>query len=247
MRCGDRLLVFDAGSGMPYLGRAMAEEAPQRIDILFSHCHYDHIEGLPFFGPLHNSGNEVHVWSGHLDGHLSTADMIHNYMREPYFPVGPACFSAAMHYHDLVPGDRLDLGDGISVDSIKLKHPGGAVAYRVAYGGHSAVYMTDVEHQPGRLNDALVKFARGCDIFIYDAMYTDDNFAPHAGYGHSTWQQGARLADAAGVVDYVGFHHNPDATDADLAERELKLKRLRPGSRLAREGLTMVPRRKKGK
>ncbi len=243
MRCGERLLVFDAGSGMAPLGRALAGEAPGHVDILFSHCHYDHIEGLPFFSPLHNSGCDVHVWSGHLNGRVSTADMIFDYMREPYFPVGPSCFSAAMHYHDFVPGDRIEMGDGIAVDTIRLNHPGGAVGYRVGYGSHSAVYLTDVEHQPGRLDKALVAFAKGADILIYDAMYCDEEFAAFHGWGHSTWQQGARLADAAKVGDFVGFHHAPERTDAELAERELKLKRMRPDSRLAREGMSLVPRR----
>jgi phosphoribosyl 1,2-cyclic phosphodiesterase len=206
------------------------------------HCHYDHIEGLPFFCPLHKAGFEVHAWSGHLHGRQTTAEMIHGYMREPYFPVGPDCFAAAVSYHDLLPGDRLDLGDGIIIDTIRVHHPGGGVGYRLNYGGHSAVYLSDVEHQAGRLDAALVAFARGADIFIYDAMYGDEEFAAYKGYGHSTWQQGARLADAAGVGEYIGFHHNPERTDTELAEREMKLKHVRPDSRLAREGTSLVPR-----
>ena len=164
MRCGKRVLVFDAGTGIAPLGRALAEEGSQRLDLLFSHSHYDHIEGLPFFCPLHQAGFEVHAWSGHLNGRQTTAEMICGYMREPYFPVGPGCFLAAMSYHDLVPGDRLDLGDGIAIDTIKIAHPGGAVGYRVNYGRHAAVYLTDLEHQAGRLDGALVAFARDADI-----------------------------------------------------------------------------------
>jgi len=244
MRCGERLLVFDAGSGIAYLGRALIEDPPRRIDIFLSHCHYDHIEGLPFFAPLQKAGFQVHVWSGHLNGRLSTAEMISGYMRQPYFPISPSIFSATMCYNDLVPGDTIDAGDGISIDTMTLDHPGGAVAYRVNYAGHSAVYLTDVEHKPGRIDEAIVAFARDADIFIYDGMFCDDEFQAYRGWGHSTWQQGARLADAAGVGEYVVFHHAPERTDAELAEVELRLKRMRPDSRLAREGMSLVPRQR---
>ncbi len=244
MRCGERLLIFDAGSGIAHLGRALVKEPPRRLDIFFSHCHYDHIEGLPFFAPLQKAGFEVHVWSGHLNGRMSTAEMIGGYMRQPYFPIDVSSFSATIHYHDIVPGDPIDAGDGIAIDTLMLNHPGGAVAYRVNCGSHSAVYLTDVEHKPGRIDEAIVAFARHTDIFIYDGMFSDEEFQAHHGWGHSTWQQGARLADAAGVGDYVAIHHAPERTDAELAERELKLKHMRPDSRLAREGLSLVPRQK---
>lgn len=246
LRCGERLLVFDAGSGIAYLGRTLIENSPRRIDIFLSHCHYDHIEGLPFFAPLQKPGFQAHVWSGHLHGRLSTADMIGGYMREPYFPISPSIFSATMCYNDFAPGDAIDAGDGISIDTMMLNHPGGAVAYRVNYAGHSAVYLTDVEHKPGRIDEEIVAFVRDADIFIYDGMFCDHEFETYRGWGHSTWQQGARLADAAGVGEYVVFHHAPERTDAELAEVELKLKRLRPDSRLAREGMSLVPRQRIG-
>lgn len=242
MRCGDRLLVFDAGSGIARLGQAIADEPGGRLDLLFGHCHYDHIEGLPFFQPLHDETWTAHVWSGHLHGRMTTAEMIAGYMRKPYFPVGPGCFSAAITYHDFKPGDALDLGDGITVRTIALAHPGGAVGYRVEYGGQSACYVTDVEHHPGRLDEALVAFIEGTGIFIYDATYSDEDFASRRGFGHSTWQHGARLADAAAAGEFVAFHHLPERTDAELGEHELKLKRLRPDSRFAREGTSLVAR-----
>ena len=246
MRCGERLLVFDAGSGIAFLGRALVKDPPRRIDIFLSHCHYDHIEGLPFFIPLQRAGYQAHVWSGHLHGRLSTAEMVGGYMREPYFPINPSIFSATMCYNGLAPGDTIDAGDGISIDTMMLNHPGGAVAYRVNYAGHSVVYLTDVEHKPGRIDEAIVAFVRDSDIFIYDGMFCDDEFQTYRGWGHSTWQQGARLADAASVGEYVVFHHAPDRTDAELAEVELKLKHLRSDSRLAREGMSLVPRQRAG-
>jgi phosphoribosyl 1,2-cyclic phosphodiesterase len=246
MRCGNRLLVFDAGSGIARLGQAMAGEGGGRLDILFTHCHYDHIEGFPFFQPLHDERWSAHVWAGHTHGRLSAADMIAGYMRKPYFPVGPACFCADIAYRDFMPGDALDLGDGIAIRTIALDHPGGAVGYRVDYGGASACYITDVEHKPGRLDDDLVAFIEGTGVFIYDATYSDEEFAKWRGFGHSTWQQGARLAEAAGAGEYVAFHHLPEHNDAVLAERELHLKRLMPEARFAREGLSLVARQPKG-
>ncbi len=126
---------------------------------------------------------------------------------------------------------------GSVIDTMMLNHPGGAVAYRVNYGGHSAVYLTDVEHKPGRIDEEIVAFARHTDIFIYDGMFSDEEFQAHHGWGHSTWQQGARLADAAGVGDYVAIHHAPERSDAELAETRTEAQahapRQPPGARRA--------------
>ena len=137
--------------------------------------------------------------------------------------------------------DDLDLDDEIKIKTAPLNHPGGAVGYRVEYGGKSICYVTDTEHIPGKPDENIMSLIEGADVFIYDATYCDDNFARYTGFGHSTWQEGARLSAAAGVKHYVIFHHPPSSTDATLLKLEDRAQMLFAGSSVAREGTNITP------
>ena len=238
--CGDRCLIFDAGSGIRALGiQLMADTEHQHLELFFTHCHYDHIEGLPFFAPLHSDRFNMTMWSGHRPD-PDTRHMVEQYMQKPYFPVGPACFQADVDYREFAAGDKIDLSGGISILTTALTHPDGAVGYRIEFDGRSICYVTDTEHYPGRMDQNILKFIKGADVVIYDAAYDDDDFERFAGYGHSTWQEGQRLCDAAEVGLYVAFHHRPSADDEQLRAVETNLKSLRPASVLAREGLILT-------
>lgn len=243
IRCGDRLLMLDAGSGAFLFGQSLSTQLTGKIDILFSHCHYDHIEGIPFFAPVHQQDWEVNYWSGHQYGSMTTATMIKTYMSRPYFPVGPEIFCAKPDYHDFKPGQELDLGDGIIIKTTPLNHPDGAVGYRIEYDGRSICYVTDMEHTDGERPKALCDLVRDAGIMVYDAMYDDDEFEKYRGWGHSTWQEGARLSDKCNVDQFVAFHHQPCHDDLMLDEVGRKLEKYRPGSILAREGETLRPRK----
>ncbi len=240
VRCGDRVLIFDAGTGAHAAGRALRKEGVQHVDMLFSHCHYDHIFGLPFFGPFHCPENNIRIWAGHfLDG-MTCEQMVSQFMKPPFFPVGPDCLKANIEYRDFDPGDRLDLGDGIVIETLRLNHPGGAVAYRVNFGNHAICYVTDTEHDDDVLDPGILAFINGADIVIYDATYTDDEFTQFAGYGHSTWQHGVELCDAGNVQTYVIFHHRLEHDDKTLDDIEAAARQAFAGSVLAREGLCLV-------
>ncbi|MGE0212829.1 MAG: MBL fold metallo-hydrolase [Parvibaculaceae bacterium] len=243
VRCGSRTVVLDAGTGIVALGLSLLRRRRRDLDLFFTHCHYDHIEGLPFFRPLHRPDWTVKLWAGHMAGRMSAREMVQGYMRQPYFPIGPDCFAANVDYRDFSPGDALELDGGIAVRTARLNHPGDAVGYRVDYRGHSICYVTDTEHVPGELDANVLDLIRDADAVIYDAAYTDEDFARYAGYGHSTWQEGVRLCETAGAKRLIAFHHRPDASDAALAREERRLGRRLPGSVLAREGLTIVPGR----
>lgn len=235
--CARRTLIIDAGSGIRALGEALIARAELSVDVLFSHCHFDHIEGLPFFGPVYTEGHHVRFWSGHRNGADATRRMIQDFLRPPFFPVSPSAFRAAVTYRDFHAGDALDLGDGISATTVLLNHPGGAVGYRIRYGAKSACYISDVEHKGGGPDPGLVRFIAGADVVIYDSMYTDEEYAGYRGYGHSTWQEAVKLADAGAVKRLMLYHHFPGRSDGMLAEIEKEAAGLRKDTMFAKEGM----------
>jgi phosphoribosyl 1,2-cyclic phosphodiesterase len=240
MRCGDRVLIFDTGSAAKMAGDSIYERGLGEVDVFFSHFHYDHIIGLPFF--FFALGKEIRIglWSGHLNGPLTTRELVERFMAPPFFPVTPAESHAKLDYHDFDPGETLAPGPGISIRTMRLNHPGGAVGYRVTYDGRSAAYVTDVEHQSGEVDSKLTAFLKGADLVIYDAAYTDSELVSCRGYGHSTWQHGVKLAKAAAVKRFALFHHCIDRTDDQLDAIEKAAKARFPGTFAAREGTTVT-------
>lgn len=220
VRCGENVLLFDAGSGLPIAGRTLLDEGIRTFNLFFSHCHYDHILGLPFFLPLYVADASISFWSGHQGGGGTTKTMIADFLRRPYFPVGPEVFQACVSMHDFQPGAVLTPFDGVVIRTAMLSHPGGAVGYRVEYGGRALAMIFDTDHQPDALDPVVMELISGADLFLYDATFTDDEFETYRYFGHSTWQQGVRLALAAGAAK-VGFvHHATFRTDEELAEIE---------------------------
>lgn len=241
IRCGDKLLVFDAGSGIMPFGNSLCEEKIKKLDLFFSHYHYDHIVGLPFFAPFYRSDTHIRVWAGHEPQEKSARSVFEAFMKPPFFPVPPKIFHAELDYKDFEPGDELDMGDGVKIETTALNHPGGAVGYRVNYQGKSICYVTDTEHVPGHVDENILHLIRNADVMIYDASFSDENFSQYKGFGHSTWQEGARLCEAANVKTYVIFHHMPSATDSDLLALETKAKKMFANAMVAREGAVIAP------
>ena len=234
--CGPHTLILDAGSGFRMLGNALMASGKSHAHLFFTHCHYDHISGLPFFSPFFSPDWQIDIWSGHLQGPDKTRTMMDAYMRPPFFPVGPEVFSATLRHHDFEPGDRLEPEAGIVMQTCLLHHHDRAVAYRIDWRGRSLAYVTDTTHLPGRPDLTILALIEGVDTMIYDATYTDAEFPKFWNFGHSTWQEGARLAAAAGVTTYVPFHHRPSRTDAELDRLAEEARRLFAGTVFAREG-----------
>ncbi len=240
VRCGGRLILLDAGTG---IGRVGAPEEINDADILLSHTHIDHVIGLLFFAPLFRPDVRLRIWAGHLLPHMQLREAIGRLMSPPLFPLGVEDVKSNVEWRDFKAGDPLEEGYfapyGIAVDTLPLVHPDRATGYRISYRGHSVCYITDMEHEPGVVDPALVRFMKQADLLIYDSTYDDNTFAEYKGWGHSTWQQAVRYADAAQVGTLALFHHDHLANDALLDARASALSKIRPDGIVASEGLTL--------
>ncbi|MFH1603802.1 MAG: MBL fold metallo-hydrolase [Pseudomonadota bacterium] len=242
IRCGSRLLMFDAGTGIRYLGNQLSEQGPLDADLFLTHTHFDHVSGLPFFRPFFRAENSFRLWAGHLDGRTTLQQVLKATMSAPLFPVPPEFFRASMEFRDFRAGETIVPAAGISVRTVQLNHPDRATGYRVDYRGRSVCYLTDTEHVPGVGDKKILALINGAGFLIYDAMYTDAEYADgRAGCGHSTWQEGVRLCRAAGVQRLIVFHHDPDRSDDALDALGREIDAAIPGSVVAREGLVLTP------
>jgi len=242
IRCGERLLIFDAGTGIRYLGNRLAAAGDAvDADLFFTHTHFDHVCGIPFFRPFFNRANRFRLWSGHLKPAQDLRTVLEEMMMAPLFPVPPTIFAAGIEYRDFVHGETLSPYPDVSVRTTPLNHPNGATGYRVEYDGRSICYLTDTEHVAGELDRNILGLIQGADIVIYDSMYTAEEYEARKGWGHSTWMEGRKLCDAAGAKIFVIFHHDPDHDDDFMDRLKAEAEAARPGTVVAYEGLVLSP------
>lgn len=239
--CGRERLIFDAGTGIRALGASLAGEEGLASHIFLTHTHMDHITGFPFFRPAYSPKNTFQIWAGHLAENGSIRSVLSAIMSKPIFPVPLRIMHASMAFHDFKAGDSLEPLPGIVLRTAPLNHPDGATAYRIDYAGRSICYVTDTEHCEGKLDADIIELIGGSHLVIYDCTYTEDEYLQHRSWGHSTWNEGVKLCDAAGAGTLVAFHHDPDHTDADLDRIAEDMARARPGSIVAYEGLVLRP------
>ncbi|MFI4988273.1 MAG: MBL fold metallo-hydrolase [Alphaproteobacteria bacterium] len=241
VRCGSRLLIFDAGTGLRQLGRHLDAQGAVDADIFFSHTHFDHITGLPFFSPAFKPANHFRIWAGHLLPEHRIYDVLSGLMMAPLFPVPLDVLKANISYRDYKCGETLEPHPGVVIRTAPLNHPNGATGHRIDYAGRSLCYVTDTEHQHGHLDKNILGLIEGADVLIYDCTYTEAEYPRFVGWGHSTWEEGARLCDAAHVKTLVIFHHDPSHDDTIMDGIAATAERARPGTVVAREGMVLSP------
>jgi phosphoribosyl 1,2-cyclic phosphodiesterase len=248
IRAGKAILVFDGGTGLRLLGKKLAAEMPLEAHIFFSHVHWDHIQGFPFFDPAFVAGNVIHLYGGN-NVSRTLEETLAGQMDHPSFPVHLANMGATMTFNDMFEGQPRELptGDGktVRLTTARGNHPNGVWLYRIDHDGKSVVYATDTEHYAD-VDPVLTKLAQGADILIHDAQYTPEEYAgtagrggPKTGWGHSTFAEAARVAKAAGVKRLILFHHDPMQSDAEVRDKEARAKALFPDVIAAYEGLTL--------
>jgi ribonuclease BN (tRNA processing enzyme) len=215
----DALLVLDAGTGIQRLGTRL-RGAGGRIDLLLTHLHMDHIQGLGFFEPLYEPGREIHIWgppSPTLDLHTRLA----RYLSPPLFPVRLRDLPCRPTLHN-VPPERFEVG-GLEVEAELVCHPGTTVGYRISEGTRSVAYLPDHEPAlggrefPGEPEwTSGFNLAAGADLLIHDAQYTTEEYRKRVGWGHSAIRDAVAFATLAGARRFVPFHHDPTHDDAML-------------------------------
>jgi len=243
----DEILIFDAGSGLRLLGRDLIQRGLHSVyaSIFFSHTHWDHIQGFPFFPQVFAKGNTFRLY-GAKNVNPSLAQTMEGQMEGPNFPVMLKECAASIEFHDLAEGEtlKIDLNPAqrtraLVVSWERLNHPGGVYAYRFDYRNRAVVFATDTEHVDGTVDSRLVSLAQGADVLIYDSQYLPEEYDLKRGWGHSTFEEGTRIAKAAGAKELILFHHDPDRTDEQVLEIEARAKTLFQESRAAREGLIL--------
>ena len=240
--CGKQRLIFDAGTGLRVLGAHLNHRNGLRAHIFLTHTHIDHINGFPFFRPAYRADNCFELWAGHMGGRAGALQKVLSaMMRPPIFPVPLDIMHACIAFHDFAAGATLEPLPGVAMRTAPLNHPNGATGYRIEFAGKSICYVTDTEHREGEIDRTIVELIRGSQIVIYDATYTDEEYPSFKGWGHSTWNEGVKLCEAAGAGALIAFHHDPDHRDADLDRIAEDLTRALPGSIVAHEGLVLRP------
>jgi phosphoribosyl 1,2-cyclic phosphodiesterase len=217
------VVVLDAGTGVRGLGRKLAGEDVRELDLLLTHLHLDHIEGLGFLSALHDPECSVRIYGPHPSGG-SLEQKLTSYLSPPYFPVPFERFGADISFHEL---ERDTFGlDGLTVTSVPVRHPGPTLAYRLVEGDRSFAFVPD--NETGLDRESGLEVAGGADILLHDSQYTDEEYAQRVGWGHTSLSHLVRyLADAA-PKHAVMFHHDPDHDAADL-EQHLGAARERSG------------------
>lgn len=219
-RCGG-LLVLDAGTGIRRLGTSLPASL-SRVDILLTHLHMDHVQGLGFFAPLYRPGFEVHIW-GPASATMSLQTRLMRYLSPPLFPVHLSELPCQLSFH-AVPCGEIEIGE-FRVLAEMICHPGPTVGYRIRSStGSVLTYLPDHEPALGttpfpslsRTWTSGAELASDADLLIHDSQYSSSEYPRHRGWGHSSLTQTIHFGTLCEVKQLVSFHHDPNHSDADL-------------------------------
>jgi phosphoribosyl 1,2-cyclic phosphodiesterase len=243
MRVGSERLIFDGGTGLRVLGQSLLAQMPVTGHLFFSHYHWDHIQGFPFFVPAFIKINTFYIYGTIAPDGSTVQHRLNDQMLHPNFPVPLQIMGADLKFVDISVGKSIKISDDIIVETALLNHPGEAVGYRVNWRNYAAAYVSDTEHFPDRLDENVLFLARNADVLIYDATYTNEEYysekTSKVGWGHSTWQEAVKVAKAANVKRLVIFHHDPLHNDDFMDKTGEQVAEQFPNSLIAREGLSI--------
>jgi len=229
-------VIFDAGTGVSRVDD-MDTAAAQEYHVLLTHYHLDHIQGLQFFKPLYRAANSF-TFYGAPPGDMSLEDAIGGIFRAPWFPIPLADTLSHKRFVE-IDAAPIEIGP-LRISTGELTHPQGAISYRIEGPRATVVIATDHEAGHTDVDDALVDFARGADYLFHDAQYTpQEHLELYQGWGHSTWQDAARIAMRAEVGQLILTSHDPSRTDADVTRLIEHTVAVFPSTVAACEGLQL--------
>lgn len=211
------IIIVDAGTGVRELGNALMAEGRRSFHMLFTHGHWDHVLGFPFFLPIYSRSTSIEVF-GCATAQKTAREILEGTMEPPNFPVEFYDVSADIRFNGVCPRDY-DL-NGLRVETIPLTHPNGGHGYRFTENGRSFVFLTDnelgAEHAGGVPFGRYAEFSEGAALLVHDAEYRPEEYRRTKGWGHSVFTDALRLAGEAGAERFGLFHHNVERTDDDL-------------------------------
>jgi len=238
------ILIVDCGSGVKNLGKEIVKKKIRKIHIVFTHQHWDHILGFPFFAPIYDKRNEI-VITGCSFSTDDVRAIVSKIMQPPGFPIKFEEIDAEFKF---VPMSR----EGCTINNIfilpiELSHPNGGLGYKFIENGKTFVFLTDNElgyiHPGGRSLDDYIAFSKEADILVCDADYTDREYKYRRTWGHSTYLQALDLAIKSNVRELYLFHHNQDRTDKEIdkmvsvCDKIIKSKKSKIKCLAAKEGM----------
>lgn len=264
VRFGNMLFVLDAGTGIRALSKAWTREfgdSPLVIHLMFSHLHWDHIQGFPFLSQAYNPDHELHVYGlDSVDG--TVRETLSNQMQGRYFPIPMEAMSANFDFRQL--SDAVDLGP-VHLSSLSLPHPGGSLAYKFATPSGTFIFATDCElhsivdnrdqvrfddSKGRRFPEELIRFFQGADLLVIDCQYTDEQYRERVGWGHNSESVIVDFCQQTEVRTVAITHHDPSSSDADIrrlvetidAKLQISMQEMAPDVIAAREEMTVVVR-----
>jgi phosphoribosyl 1,2-cyclic phosphodiesterase len=238
----NNIAIIDAGTGIRELGKNLIESGhkQEEIFVAFTHFHWDHIQGFPFFEPAFNKKQKINIlalgWGKHI---TCLKDIFETQMQKEFFPIQLEKMGAKFKFMLLeetkkVFRTKAKKPKPVVVKTNKHKHPGGAYGYRIELDGKVLVFCTDIEHGKS-LDKKVIYFAKNADLLIHDAQFTDEELKKKRGWGHSSFSQAMEVAERANVKMLALTHHDPDHDDAFLKKMEKQCQKRFKNCFLARE------------
>lgn len=232
VRHGDDMVIIDAGTGIRSLGGILNETSDKPYHILFSHTHWDHLLGFPFFRPIYHPHSEVHLWVP-VGFERTTKELFSDMLAYAYFPVALEDIKSKIVFEDIRDSQKISFGK-IDIYTHYSFHPGATLCFRIHIAGKVIGYVTDNEFlmgyydNPKNINKkpqllkayaSMIEFFKGCDLMIHEAQYTPSEYKSRNGWGHSSISNASIFIKETGAKDWIVTHHDPKHTDSDLLKK----------------------------
>ena len=218
-------VIMDAGTGIRNLGKDIMSnqvDVDEEINLGFTHFHWDHIQGFPFFAPAYNKVSKIEISTAGKRKIKNLKDIFSTQMQSIYFPVPLENMGAQISFEKYETNNFVGK-KGALISIAEVNHPGGCIAVRFQVNVKSVTFCTDLEHSNG-IDENVVNLAMNTDVLIHEAQYTDEELKTHQGWGHSSYSQAIEVAEKCNAKQLIITHHDPDHDDNFLRKMEKKSK-----------------------